>query len=507
MNAPLSANLQTPYISAVLKSHQNIPVEVLDANLMGWSMQKTLEELKKRSPRLLGIHMVYLWGKTAEVFDMLSRLRSLSPQTHINLFGFFPTFSYKEILQRFPFIDSITIGEPEYTFLELAQSIINNSQKIDYSDIDGLAFAVSDNTPVNNNEGHRIVKNRPRAPIPDLDGLPFPDRNHLHQHEGSGIATYILGSRGCYGHCTFCYINPFYGNGSAWRGRSAENVFEEIRSLYNGQSIQYFYFADANFFGPGREGRERASQLADLTIKGKLKIRFGIECRANDIEEGNLSRLVRAGLCEVFLGIESGSQHVLNRFKKGVSTDINARAVETLRRFGIEPSQGFIMFHPDSRLADVRENLEFLKKLKLLHTPAVTAHILHHRQTFFRGTPDFPLALSRPGTRLEPTTGYEAFCEFNDPKVAAFSEVATSLCRNVLDMLRPDDADVCNTGNENGGLAVINDAVINSYERMLKSFEDGEAAHDVSQARRIHDKLLEDIGYAYRKRPGENDSQ
>ncbi|MFQ5861848.1 MAG: B12-binding domain-containing radical SAM protein [Candidatus Brocadiales bacterium] len=580
VNAPLSASLLCPYTSSLLRL-QEIPVEILDANLMGWSMQQTIEELKKRSPTLLGVHMVYLWDKTGEVFDMLSRLRNLNPQTHINLFGFFPTFSYEEILQKFPFIDSVTVGEPEYTFLELARFLLgettgnprlpmadgrnchsegvksasggrnvacelartyswqqaatlhaslrmtdgigatfakvsSNTTNLDYSGIDGLAFSSDGATP----NGCKVIRNRPRALISDLDGLPFPDRSHIHQYEKHGIATYILGSRGCYGHCTFCYINPSYGSDSSWRGRSAENVFEEIFYLYNDRGTRYFYFADANFFGPGREGKKRASQLADLIINNKLEIRFGIECRANDVEKDSLSGLVRAGLREVFLGVESGCQHILNRFKKGVSTEVNARAVETLRRSGIEPSLGFIMFHPDSRLTDVRENFEFLKRLKLLRSPAVTAHLLHHRQTFFRGTPDFSLALDRPGARLESFVGYEALCEFDDPKVAAFSEVATNLCRRVLEMLRPDKANVCkarvedptrvpqgfspakaacNTGIENDMLTIINDAIINAYDRILTSFEDGEAIRNPSQARRICDEFLKDISFAHEK--------
>ncbi|MHC4357474.1 MAG: radical SAM protein, partial [Planctomycetota bacterium] len=163
VNAPLSANLMTPYISAVLKSQQ-IPVDTLDANLLDLSMDDTIEELAKRQPKLLGVHMVYLWDKTAEVFEMLSRLSEILPDTHINLFGFYPTFSYEKILQQFPFIDSVTIGEPEYTFLELSKAISGNTLNPNLSAIDGLAFR-----PKDASNGYEIVINRPRLLISDLD--------------------------------------------------------------------------------------------------------------------------------------------------------------------------------------------------------------------------------------------------------------------------------------------------------------------------------------------------
>ncbi|MCQ4575254.1 MAG: B12-binding domain-containing radical SAM protein [Candidatus Brocadiales bacterium] len=491
VNAPLSANLLTPYISAVLKSHK-MPAEIINANLMRWSMQQTLDEIKTKPPKLLAVHMVYVWDKTAGVFDMLSRLRVLCPRTHISLYGFYPTFSYDNILKQFPFIDSVAIGEAEFTLLELSKSLLDDPAPETLGQIEGLAFARIDAATGE----RRIIKNRPRVLNTELDGLPFPDRSDMWPHEKRGITTYVLGSRGCYGHCTFCYINPFYTNNTSasWRGRSAENVFQEIKTLYRDRGIRDFYFADANFFGPGRDGKQRASQLAGLIIKDSLKIRFGIECRANDVEEQSLSRLVDAGLREVFLGIESGCQHVLNRFKKGVSIGANEGAVKTLRRLGIEPTLGFIMFHPGSTLADVRENFEFLRKLELLRTPAVTAHILHHGQTFFRGTPDFQRVIELPQTTAEPLTGYEAFCEFSDPKVAAFSEAAVSLCRGVLDMLQPDDADVCNVTREDGMLAGVNELLISAYDDVLSRFEHGdndETMEDLKQmARRIHDETL-----------------
>src|SRR3989338_11331699 len=81
VNAPLSACLFSPYIASLLRS-KGIGVELLDANLLGLSMQETLKELARRLTRvaptgrhtglpLLGVHLVYLWEKTEEVFDLL----------------------------------------------------------------------------------------------------------------------------------------------------------------------------------------------------------------------------------------------------------------------------------------------------------------------------------------------------------------------------------------------------------------------------------------------------
>ena len=55
----------------------------------------------------------------------------------------------------------------------------------------------------------------------------------------------------------------------------------------------------------------------------------------------------------------------------------------------LSQNYGFIMFEPDSTLADVRENFEFLKEMGMLNIPSITAHLLHHKQTIFQGTLDY----------------------------------------------------------------------------------------------------------------------
>ena len=421
VNTPLSSCLMTGYIASVLKS-RNLGVEIVDANLRGWSFYKTVKELKKKSFGLLGVHLVYLWENTEDVFKMILNLREKDINVHINLYGHFPTFSFKEILSNYPFVDSVTIGEPEITFSELAETVIDHkgSSASLYS-IDGLAFnslsgKSSNKVPFENlktpplvkgdiggfssslckhgnmNESvfkPEIIKNKPRAFISNLDTLPFPYRHNFELLKEKGITTYILASRGCYGKCTFCYLDRFYGEDSVWRGRSPDNVFNEICHLYKETKERYFYFADANFFGPGRKGKDRACELARLIIDKGVRIDFGIECRVNDIEDESISMLVKAGLKDVFLGVESGSQNSLDRFRKFTTIEDNKRAINLLRRYNIEPNYGFIIFEPDSTLEDVRENFEFLKEMKMLIKPSITAHLLHHTQTIFKGIHNF----------------------------------------------------------------------------------------------------------------------
>ncbi|MEP9410829.1 MAG: radical SAM protein [Candidatus Brocadia sp.] len=491
VNAPLSASLFTGYIASVLRENK-IKTEIINAHLHDWSIEQTITHLLKKSFCLLCIHTVYLWENTQEIFDMLSILKLKGLTAHINHYGYYPTFAYKKILVDFPFIDSVTVGEPEFTILDLARHILSKKDISDEVSIPGLAFR---------DKGGKVVFN-PRPPILGLDKLPFPDRHDIVLYQKKGIVTYIQGSRGCYGHCTFCYLNPFYGQTNQWRGRSAKNVFDEIYQLYTEHSITNFYFSDANFFGPGKLGKERAVTLAELILANNLDINFGFECRANDIEEYSLSKLVMAGLTNVFLGLESGDPASLKRFKKHTTVNENKKAIQLLRDHGIEPTFGFIMFEPNSTLESVRNNFEFLKEMNIVTSPAVTAHLLHHRQTLFEGTPDYQSMISEATGTDTTFTNYEALYKIKDPKVEAFSEVIINVCRNALSLLpNAFDCEIhAYAGSGKPALPhVLNNTLITIFDKTLSHFERNTILYSSDEIREMSRNLIHEVETIMRK--------
>jgi len=474
VNTPLSACLMTGYIASTLMSRHH-DVTVVDANLYEWSFDKTVNELSKKSFKLLGVHLVYLWEYTSDIFEALSTLKSNNPDVHINLYGHFPTFAFGDLLTENPFIDSITIGEPEGTFLELADAVLNKKDNSALSTIDGLAFNASNGKTDGTVSKDVIVRNRPRKPDSTLDKLPSPFRNDYKLKKKKGISTYILASRGCYGKCTFCYLDNFYGDESQWRGRTPENIFNEISDIYEKHGERHFYFADANFFGPGRKGKECARELARLIVDNGINIKFGIECRVNDVERTTIDALVRAGLVDVFLGVESGSQRSLTKFRKFTTVEENKSAIYTLRKYGIDPNYGFIMFEPDSTLADVRANFEFLKEMEMLNIPSITAHLLHHKQTIFQGTFDYKIKSN--GSRPDSEIMYECDYKFKKKSVEALSDDINTFCLQSLKeifqnrALKNLDCDSCSYDEDDLFSRQMNEKLIERFETALSYYE------------------------------------
>ncbi len=133
------------------------------------------------------------------------------------------------------------------------------------------------------------------------------------------------------------------------------------------------------------------------------------------------------------------------------------------------------MFEPDSTLADVRANFEFLKEVKMLNSPSITAHLLHHKQTVFKGTSDYEKRNN--GTKPGSKPGYESAYEFKDKAVEALSENINVFCLKMLKDLslnrRAEDEErySCIYDEDNMFFKLMNEKLVAHFEKTLSFFE------------------------------------
>jgi len=467
-NTPLSSCLLTGYTAGMLESrgHQTKIVEGYLDRLDFGEIETTLETVK---PGILGVHMVYQWQSDRPLFDFLERVKHLGLASYITVYGFYPTIACADILQACPAIDSVILGEPEITFAEVAAGfagaeVAANFAGLERVQIPGLAVR----------DGGGGIRFQRRELVEDLDRLPSPVRTEAMYRIPE---VNIQGSRGCYGSCTFCYINPFYGERSRWRGRSPENIAAEIEAIISRTGADRFYFTDPNFFGPGQMGQERARHLA-LLLK-PLGIEFGLEGRVNDIHDETIGMLAEAGLRHILIGLESGRDESLRRMNKMTTVAQNEKALAVLRKHGIEPNIGFIMFEPDATLGDVRANFDFLKRNHLLHNLPVTANVLYHHQIVLKGTPSFKKLREAGWLDVEPGSPYEGKTPFANPEVAVLARLMRRVTNYLFwrmsgiwsgKVLEPEGA--------GGKYAGMNRMLVNLFEKALQTLERGEDLTD-----------------------------
>lgn len=452
-NTPLWSCLMGGYGAAILKE-SGLRVKFLNAAEKRWNFVKTKEAILEISPSLLSINGIYLWEHTGRFFDFIADLKTSGFNGHINLFGFFPTLTWRKILERYPQVDSITVGEHEKTLDDLAKCMENGGA---YQDIPGLAVR----------KENSLIYNNKRQPEVNPDGFPFPARDL----EGVNTAS-ILASRGCYNHCSFCPIPNFYNNGPLWRGRSPYNIFKEIKELVD-LGIRDFYFVDPNFVGPGKKGKKRIIQLAELLAP--LEITFGMETRANDLDNRILESLVKAGLKSLLLGIESGSTKILEKLNKTGSLNTSEKAIGLCRSFGIEPEIGFLMFTPDCSIIDIQNNFEFLLRNNLLDRLERTANLLSHYQIVLKGTAGYNLFKTQGRLKKIGDLGFEGEIIYADNAVEWLKEVVVHLCRDLLYHMGQVDSLIhwqCSDDNKEI-FKKINDVLIHVFKELLNKSQKG----------------------------------
>lgn len=287
------------------------------------------------------------------ILEMASIIKQCNPQILISFGGHMATFGYNEILENYGQVDFVITGEGEITFYELAKCI---EERGDLSQISGLCYR---------NEKGIVIKNEDRALIENLDELPFPVRDQFENAPNKAQYLRISSSRGCYGNCGFC--SSFVGrkqNGPRWRGRSPKSVVDEIEQLVNKYDFHTFDFVDSTFEDPGKVGKQRIKEIAQLILDRNIEIYYNCCFRAENWKDEDrplLNLLIESGLEKVNIGFESGNDRGLKILNKRARMKDNWKAIEVLRDFpDIYVTFGFIMLHPYSCKEDLYDNATFL---------------------------------------------------------------------------------------------------------------------------------------------------
>jgi hypothetical protein len=461
-STPLWSCLMGGYVAAGLQAG-GAEVIYLDHARPGTDFAASLSRLLSLSPELLAVNAVYFWEHSVKMFDFFQALRDRGFSGHLNLFGFFPSLVYQEILLNTPSVDSIAVGECEHTLAALWRALQNGGRQ---TAIAGLATRDRDGT----------VRYQPRPVEKDPDLFPPPLRP-----ESADPTVTLLASRGCYNRCSFCLIPPFDAQHGGWRGRSPEHIAGEIRS-HRERGCSTFYFSDPNFIGPGKKGRERTLRLLDMLKE--LDITYGMETRPNDLDDDMMKALVYSGLTSLLMGVESGSAGLLRHINKHSSAETAATAISLCRKYGIDPEIGFLMFLPDGGLDDLKMNYAFLRENKLLTRLDRTANLFCHRQIVLRGTAGYE-SFRRSG-RLTPSGvfDFEGVVSFRDPGVEPICEVVLFACHTVLREMMDESSPVYWQNPDPGCSDALNTFLTELFPRSLTTAGDIEVNREKDLIRR-----------------------
>jgi len=344
------ANLGLGYLAATLR-RVGYRVQVFDFEQ---ERERILAAAKSLDPILIGFSLIFQFY--VDRFGALIRyLRDNGVGCHFTIGGHFPSLSYQHTLELLPELDSVVRFEGKTTLLEMVDRL---SRGRDWRDIAGIAYC----------SGDQVIATEPRPLVPDLDSLPYPERDAC---RGTTIlgrrAIPMLASRGCIRTCSFCSIHVFYrvAPGKVVRTRKPAKVVEEMRVLHERDGITIFLFQDDDFPVYGvvwqRWAREFVAELHRSGLPGRVI--WKINCRADAVDPVLFAEMRDAGLFMVYMGLESGSEEGLTTLHKQITVEQNLRAVATLKELGIMFEFGFMLFDPSTTFESVNDSLDFLRTI------------------------------------------------------------------------------------------------------------------------------------------------
>lgn len=217
------------------------------------------------------------------------------------------------------------LGEGEVTIVELARQLTSARR---YDEVNGIIFRAPDG---------RLTTTPARAPIRELDKLPFPDEALLQDYYKAQPRVYnIVSSRSCPYKCTFCY-HPI---GDIYRQRSLDDLFREIEYSYRTYSPFHYRIIDELF----SVKRERVLEFC-RRIK-PYNVKWDVQMRVSDVDSELLDQMRDAGCVLVSYGLESGSQKVLESMRKHTKVPDLVKAVDLTYQSRLQVQGAFIFGDP-----------------------------------------------------------------------------------------------------------------------------------------------------------------
>lgn len=333
---------------ATLPKQQGFLVDIFDRRLYG-SDHSFHSAIISAKPDIIGSSLFA--NNYTDVYKTTLSLKRVLPSAVFILGGPEASVDSLNVFKTFyPHQDFLLAGEADHSFMQLVDSLAQNDKEALYN-IPGLHFFDSE-----------FITNSAQPPIENLDDIPIPSREVIpnaqwKQYRRLGLgapADMLITSRGCPYSCKFCFqMTPIY------RSRSAENVLEEIDQIYR-RGTRAINIADDNFSA----NRKRCLAILEGVLSRGYSIKFKGRGRVNNMDPELLALMKRAGFQSIALGIESGSQAVLDAMSKKTTVEQNARAIAMVKEAGMQCYADLFLGYPGETLDTIRETSDFLLRTK-----------------------------------------------------------------------------------------------------------------------------------------------
>jgi len=246
-------------------------------------------------------------------------------------------------------------GEAEYPLLSVVQALRKGS---DATGIPGVKWLKGVN-------GQGLVESCERGPTGHGAALPLPARDLIDlsvyreawKRAHGFVSMNLIASRGCPFRCNWC-AKPIFGD--SYQLRHAREVAQEMRLLRDEYGAEHLWFADDIF----ALNRHWVQEFASSVEEFGCAMPFKIQARADLLTAETAHALKRAGCREVWMGVESGSQKVLDAMDKGLRPEEVLAARQHLKEQGILACYFLQLGYPGEGWEEIQKTVALVRETR-----------------------------------------------------------------------------------------------------------------------------------------------
>jgi radical SAM superfamily enzyme YgiQ (UPF0313 family) len=344
------------YISVKLINNPEIEIEILDCRIEpDW--QNKLKKIALEDDLLMVGFFVMTGLQVGKAYEVTKFVKDINQDIPVLWGGPHPTLLPEETLE-YDAVDYCVRGFGMEAFTELAEKMLRGDT--DYGTIPNFCYK---------RDGKNIIGTTNDT----FEKIHYKDLPY--QLLDSDIERYFLGQKnrsfpiytsfGCPYKCNFC-ISPiwFKDTKKKWDPLPAEEVVDHIEFLVERYGIDFIYFWDDDtFVSPGH-----FSGIAEEMLKRNVKVQLGIRgIRSNEImrmKKKDLDLMKKVGVNYVHIGVESGSQRMLDAMDKGITVEQSLEANRKLAEYKeITPMYNLLVGMPTETMDDLKKTGLFMLQL------------------------------------------------------------------------------------------------------------------------------------------------
>lgn len=350
-------------ISIGTQVQEEFDVVIIDSRIE----EDVIGKLKKNINQALLVGVTSLTGAPLKDAIWFTKMvKELSPNVPIVWGGWHTSLFPERILKDVPEIDIVVHGQGEVTFKELVTSI---SEGKPLKNVDGIVFREDDNS---------IQKTPPRA-MHDMNELPrlnydLIDVEKYFQAKGNRQFDFIT-SIGCFFRCTFC-ADPFVFN-RKYNGLLPDRIVSDLVYYHKKYDFDDVNFQDETFFTYSK----RIVQMSESLEKYGTKFSWAATMRADQGSRMSKEEFVqckKGGLRRLLIGVESGSQEMMDWLKKDIKVEQVLLCAERCKELDIGVIFPFIVGFPKESDASIEATKKMISRLALM-SPAFKTPIFYFK--------------------------------------------------------------------------------------------------------------------------------